>query len=604
MKDKRQRLQPNNKSKEDEENEGSEGEMDSADEMKETNESKRSIDEGNSKEDDACDQGKEIETMKDEMKSDDFAEKELENNANCPEEEDAKTPKSEMDKFESEEKLPNAVHCQIETISSDLMSINSNHAGFYDNNNNQQKQNSSTNDENMQSNLFTIPATSASTVPLPDEQSSGYKNSNNNHLVKHDFAYAENSTQSMLPFKDKPISTAEASKQNVYGYSGHLKPITKNTNSIISASEDKTVEQNTSPAHISNEQNFSFVEGNSKPSFGMTSSMIMASGVCKQSNLFSNHTGVNITDSFAYQHSRGKSYALSNELPRSNSNNAIFDTTKLPGYPTLETKQSVYRQASLHQQPHVYMPNTEVKCSRNPNNPLLSFEDKNNKNVDSDQHSHPMFNRINSYPAYDRSLLSDGYSEAKQNIMFENAFQSTNPYDSNAMNQQINVATSKYGFAEGQATVGYLPAPRGYQQTSRAHVTMKREQAGNKETFVLNQNYTPDPLKTNSHFPTSFSHVSHTLGEIGKDKSSSQNPNNDPHSALFVQPITPPTEPGPTVFTQTHTPIANKNMVSTFGMKNPANHHLTYPPSSTGSTQTSGLLNDVQKILDPNVLHL
>jgi len=597
MKDKRQRLQPGTKSKEEEDDEVSDGEVDSADDIKEKNDFKDDLSKNNL-DDKTCDKEKKIEDANDQMQSEDFSEQIPKNDVKAFADEDISTPRNESEKFESEEKTINEVHSQAEAVSPSLVPKSDNQTNFYSNNNIQQQKNLSPSDKNISSDVFDIPAKSGRTIPDPDVQTSDYKNSNNNHLAKHDFAYAENSALPMLPFKDKPIAATEASKENEYGFNKHLKSFTKESNPIIQGAGDKSIEQNISPVHLTSQQSFSFEENNDH-SFGLPSSL-EENAMSNRSVFFSNDSGVKVTNSFAYQCSKAETYALTSQLPRSNSNNTIFDTTKPSVHPSLGTKQNVYRQASLHQQPQVYMSNTDVKFSRTQQNSLPSFEDKNRKNVNNGHQFHPIYNRINFYPTFDGSLTTNRYPDLTQNSAYENTFHSANHYDSNSMNQQISLATSKYGFAEGQATVGYLPAPSSYQQSSIGHLPMKRELTGNNESF---KTFPADQSKLNTQFSTTYQHFNHNMNEMGKDKSSNQHLN-DTHSALFVQPIAPSTEPGPTVFTQTHTPIGDNGIRSSFGMKTNANHLLSYPASSANSTQTSGLLNDVQKILDPNVLHL
>ena len=589
MKDKRQRLQPINKSKDDEV-EGSEGEMESSDDMKESNDQKESNSEKDAEEENIYDQEKKAEKSNEKMQLDNFTDRQSENDTKHELSEETKVSVDETETLEPADKLFQT------SLPSKTTPI-----GYYDNSKNEAKENLSSTDDNLQPSLFSIPTTAGSTVSHPDVQTIRYKNSNNNHLPKHAFAYAENSVLPMFPLKEKPHVNAVVGEEHEYGYDAQSKSFKSDTSPNKQSPGEAAVKEHVTTAHLLHEQHYNYVEASTEQGFGVNSSN--ASAMNPQSSLLSNRSSLKVTNSVDYQNSRAESFALNSHMPRSNSNGAIYEGNKLPSYPSLATKQTVYRQASLQQQPQAFTTNMEMRYSQNSQ---MGFQ---NKNIDSSagqQHYHPDFNRFNSYPSYTRPLPSNSYSNAKQTPVHSDAFRSTRNYNNTGVNQQISLPTSKYGFAEGQATVGYLPAPSTYQQRSTASLALKREQSASIEMFSSKQEFLSSLSTSRSQLSKPCSNFNLPMDERQRDKSSRDSPTEDHRSALYVQPITPPTEPGPTVFTQTHTPIADKEMLSNFVVKIPANQMPTYSVSSaaTSSTQTSGLLNDVQKILDPNVLHL
>ena len=156
------------------------------------------------------------------------------------------------------------------------------------------------------------------------------------------------------------------------------------------------------------------------------------------------------------------------------------------------------------------------------------------------------------------------------------------------------------GFSEGQATVGYMPGINTIQQFCQAPI------GANKS---LSQN----------HFAASAGHTT-SASNSSTFYNNQVNPNLEQKTSVFpklnskcspaqfrVNSITPPSQTGTTKFTQTHSPNTIKNLSETFTFSNSSQLFPTfsgYSISSSNITQTSGLLNDAQKILDPNVLHL
>ena len=329
---------------------------------------------------------------------------------------------------------------------------------------------------------------------------------------------------------------------------------------------------------INQNQQYNLAQGNSKHG-----TIINA---CYNENNFSqipghdNGFGIGETDKSAYM----------GQYAQQSNSNMLFDTEKQSFFGSKAVKLDNFNK---EQQSLLSLSKTSsIDFTNTPVNRKQLFEGKTNKEHINEEQFHPNYNRFNSYPSYNKRLSSNDLSTSTDmKVMQGMDLQSYGIY-----NNETSVSKSPYankpGFLEGQATVGYLPRQNSYISSANTSVPNKSHLSdSNQFAHESNQNYiassavfTPLSAHPATSFRAKTTHVS------------------EAKSGLFVQPITTPNEPGPTIYTQTHTPLTTKDIRDRFKATESPNQFSSYLNNSLpGSefTQTSGLLNDVHKLLNP-----
>ena len=594
MKDKRQRLQPNNKSK-DEDIQRSDDETELSEELKDR-ESEEEPNQKDSDENKVVDEGNEDhlhltdETERKNLPQQDERNISSDNGLSEVTAEDKATviiDENNQKMFDSTSVTAHSIHEE---------------ATFYSNKQNEAcKEHLGSNKESTDANHMMVSSDSNS---IPQQKSTNFHNSNNNHFSELSFTSSESdASKQALTFKENSaIHQSENPTVSSYQQNSQLKNAKDNE-----SNEEKwfDLHRATATGHPSSnvtdfhDQNFNFLDAQPQQTANSNPDSSKA-----QSAVFSNDSALKIQNGPVSNFSTTETVIATDQLPKCNSNNTVYEVSKAPIYP-VPKKALNYNDVANQQQPQAFSSNPRIPLPRNASIQQLSFESKRLKGQ-SHRHTHPDYSRFNSYPSHNRPLVSTGYNDDKHRSLFEPAYYKANSYEGNPLYQPLDPYSSKQGFSEGQATVGYLPAPNPYQNHLTTSAAAKEDHSANNTNFIseTKQTFHQD---SSSVIPSSKTHITfnNTLPESRIDSLPNQCVTDNSRSALYVQPITPPSEPGPTVFTQSHTPLTPKSFRGGFDFKPAANHATAFSTSlSTSSIQTSGLLNDVQKILDPSLLHL